>query len=89
MIRRVWALSTSDNAFKTALDQIRGRLRTSTVLHSNKEVSVWFPSLPLEIKELIKGDDMCYSIPDISKHAAVLIYWDRSRMRFFQNDKFI
>ena len=83
MIRKIWALNTSDNAFKTALDQVYGRLRSTAM------ISVWFPLIPLEIKERIKGDDMCYSIPDISRHAAVLIYWDRSRMRFFQNDKFI
>ena len=89
MIRKIWALNTSDNAFKTALDQVCGRLRSTAVLHNDKEISIWFPSLPLEIKELIKEDSMCYSIPNISRHAAVLIYWDRSRMRFFQNDKFI
>ena len=89
MIRKIWALNTSDNAFKTALDQIYGRLRSTAILHNDKEISVWFPLIPLEIKERIKGDDMYYSIPEISSHAAVLIYWDRSRMRFFQNDKFI
>ena len=89
MIRKIWALNTSDNAFKTALDQVCGRLRSTAILHNDKETAVWFPSLPLEIKELIKEDNMCYSIPNISRHAAVIIYWDRSRMRFFQNDKFI
>ena len=54
MIRKIWALNTSDNAFKTALDQISGRLRSTAVLHNDKEISIWFPSLPLEIKELIK-----------------------------------
>ena len=55
----------------------------------SQEELVMLQSLPLEIKELIEEDNMCYSIPNISRHAAVLIYWDRSRMRFFQNDKFI
>lgn len=89
MIRKIWALETRNNAFEAALDQVYGRFHTRLVIHNKKTVSVCFPTIPLEVKQRIEGEDMCYDIPDISKSAAVIIYWDKSRMRFFQNDQFI